>query len=111
MIARALMGPLAATLALLASAAVAFDGVYGDCAGTGDRVPVQVQGDVIRFYESECRMTNPVMVRDMAGAVLFDFACQGEGETWTERAFVQRMQDGGLILVWRGFASELPLCR
>jgi hypothetical protein len=55
-------------------------------------------------------MTNPVLVRDMAGAVLFDFVCEGEGETWTERAFVQWAQDGGLILVWRGFAQMLPRC-
>jgi hypothetical protein len=103
----------AAFLALMLSAqgAMAFDGRYGNCAVTlGEDVPVVIEGDVIRFYESECRMTNPVLVRDMAGAVLFDFVCSGEGETWTERAFVQRTPDGGLILVWRGFASQLPLC-
>jgi hypothetical protein len=49
-------------------------------------------------------------VRDMDGAVLFDFVCEGEGETWTDRAFVQRTLDGGLILVWRGFASQMALC-
>jgi hypothetical protein len=98
-------------LALSVQAAAAYDGRYGICAVTmGEDVPVEIAGDVIRFYESECRMTNPVLVRDMPGAVLFDFVCSGEGETWTERAFVQRQMDGGLILVWRGQASQMPLC-
>lgn len=95
---------------LLAGPALAFDGTYGNCAGTGDDVPIVIEGDTISFYESACRMTNPVMVRDMPGAVLFDFVCEGEGETWTGRAFVQWAHDGGLILVWRGFAQMLPRC-
>lgn len=101
--------PLAALL-LLAAPAAAFDGTYGTCGGTGEEAPVRIAGEVITFYESECRMTNPVLVRDMPGAVLFDFVCQGEGESWTERAFVQRTGDGGLILVWRGLAATLPFC-
>lgn len=103
--------PLAALLVLLAAPALAFDGRYGDCAVTfGEGVPIRIEGDVIAFYESECRMTNPTLVRDMDGAVLFDLVCQGEGETWTERAFLQRTADAGLILVWRGTARTLPYC-
>ena len=101
----------AALLVLLAAPALAFDGRYGDCGvSAGEDVPVVIEGDVIRFYESQCRMTNPTLVRDMPGAVLFDFVCQGEGETWTDRAFLQRTEDGGLILVWRGFAQTLAYC-
>lgn len=104
-------GLLAAGLTVAGGAVLAFDGRYGTCneAG-GDDVPVTIDGDVIRFYESECRMTNPVLVRDMDGAVLFDLVCEGEGESWTDRAFFQRTLDGGLILVWRGFARQMPLC-
>jgi hypothetical protein len=101
---------LAAALVLAATPALAFDGRYGICDGQGEDTPITVAGDTIAFFESTCRMTNPVLVRDMAGAVLFDFVCEGEGETWTERAFVQWAQDGGLILVWRGFAQMLPRC-
>lgn len=99
-----------APLLLAATPALAFDGTYGNCAGTGDSVPLRIEGDIIQFYESSCQMTNPVLVRDMEGAVLFDFVCSGEGEEWTERAFVQWAHDGGLILVWRGFAQMLPRC-
>jgi hypothetical protein len=102
---------LVAALILAATPALAFDGRYGDCGvSAGDNVPVVIAGTEIRFYESACQMTNPVLVRDMPGAVLFDFVCEGEGETWTDRAFVQWAYDGGLILVWRGFAQMLPRC-
>ena len=105
------MTRLAAALILAATPALAFDGRYGDCGvSAGDGAPIVILGDEIRFYESTCRMTNPVLVRDMDGAVLFDLACEGEGETWTERALVQWAYDGGLILVRRGFAQMLPRC-
>lgn len=97
-------------LILAATPALAFDGTYGTCGATGDDRPLTIVGDVITFYESQCQMTNPTLVRDMDGAVLFDFVCQGEGETWTDRAFLQRTADGGLILVWRGFAQTLSFC-
>lgn len=101
---------LAAALILAATPAAAFDGTYGICHGQGEDSPITVEGDTIAFFESTCRMTNPVLVRDMPGAVLFDFVCTGEGGTRTERAFVQWAQDGGLILVWRGRAQTLPRC-
>lgn len=101
---------LSVLLLLLATPADAFDGTYGNCSGTGEDAPIVIAGEVITFYESQCQMTNPVLVRDMPGAVLFDFRCSGEGETWTERAFLQRIEDGGLILVWRGSARILPFC-
>lgn len=102
---------LAAALVLAAAPALAFDGRYGDCGvSAGEDVPVVIEGDTITFYESTCRMTEPTLVRDMDGAVLFDFVCEGEGESWTERAFVQWSFEGGLILVRRGFAQMLPRC-
>jgi hypothetical protein len=99
-------------LALCASPVAAFDGRYGEACGVvqGEDVPIVVAGDTITFYESVCRMTNPVAVRDMPGAVLFDMQCAGEGEAWTERAFLQPAEGGGLILVWQGRARVLPRC-
>lgn len=98
-------------VALTAAPALAFDGVYGEsCVPQGDNVPMTIRGDLIIFYESECRMTNPVNVRDMDGAVLFDLECDGEGMTWQERAFLQPSLDGGLIYATRGMAWMLPRC-
>jgi hypothetical protein len=106
---------LAASLAacLLAPPALAFDGRYGtNCnAEVSDDPPLVVQGDTIRFAEASCRMTNPVGVRDMSGAILFDMVCEGQADMrWTDRALMQPSHDGGLILVWRGFAYMLPRC-
>jgi len=100
----------AACLALLAGPALGFDGTYGTCGATGAGAPIRIAGDVITFHEAQCQMTEPRLVRDMPGAVLFDFRCRSEGETWTERAFLQRIPDGVLILVWQGQAQELPYC-
>lgn len=106
---RFLLAALAACL--LPAPALAFDGTYGDtCVPDGDNVPITIEGDRIFFYESQCRLTNPVMVRDMEGAVLFDMQCEGEGEVWTDRAFFQPGWDGALIFVSRGFARMLPRC-
>jgi hypothetical protein len=99
-----------AALVLIATPAAAFDGIYGNCLGTGENAPLRISGDVIVLPDAECRMTNPVLVRDMPGAVLFDFVCTGEGAAWTERAFVQWAEDGGLILVRRRIARTLPRC-
>ena len=104
---------IAAALAasLVAAPAAAFDGTYGEvCEVVGDMAPVIIEGDIITFYESACQLTNPVSVRDMDGAVLFDMQCSGEGEVWTERVFLQPGWDGGLIFVSRGFAEMLPRC-
>jgi len=101
----------AAVTAASAAPAMAFDGIYGErCTPQGDDAPVTVRGDRIEFYETGCQMTNPVRVRGLEGAVLFDLRCSGEGETWEERAFLQPDRDGGLILVWRGLAMMLPRC-
>lgn len=101
---------LALLIALVATPAMAFDGVYGDCAGTGDAVPIVIAGDRVVFYESECRLTNPVVVRDMPGAVLFDATCTGEGDTWGYRLFLQRTEAGGIIMLRQGIVQELPRC-
>ncbi len=110
--ARFTAGLLAACLS--AQAAFAFDGTYGNCLGQGEDGPIVIRGDEIFFPEMRCRMTNPVLVRDMPGAVLFDFRCEKAGamapEAWTERALVQWTEEGGIILVRNRTAQVLPRC-
>lgn len=76
-------------LALLATPALAqgYDGQYqiGQCTPGVSDSQMTISGDQIRFWESSCSLTNPVPVRDMAGATLFDAVCSGEGENWTYR--------------------------
>lgn len=64
---------LAAALLLIPAAAEAgLAGTYAvDCADPPFESRLRIEGDTVRFYESTCRMTNPVPVRDMAGAVLY----------------------------------------
>jgi hypothetical protein len=76
-------------LALFTTPAVSqsYDGQYqiGQCTPDVSDSQMSISGDQIRFWESSCTLTNPVPVRDMAGATLFDAVCSGEGENWTYR--------------------------
>lgn len=102
----------ALALALFPSAALAqFDGTWAvDCTDPPAESRLRIEGDTVRFYESTCRMTNPVPVRDMAGAVLYDLACTGEGESWTERTLLMPGGGGGLVRVTEGFAFTYARC-
>jgi hypothetical protein len=98
-------------LLLLATPAAAQDVRYSATCGMAyDDTAITLRGDLLIFHEAECRMTNGEAVRDMPGAALFDLVCEGEGEQWTERAFLQPSFDGGLILVRRQFAQTVPRC-
>ena len=104
---------LAFALALLPglAAAQSFDGIYqsGGCtAGVSDS-RLSIEGDSIRFWESSCQLKNPVAVRDMNGATLFDVTCSGEGETWSYRALLMQGNEG-LIMVRDGYAFTYPRC-
>lgn len=103
---------LAAALLLIPAAAEAgLAGTYAvDCADPPFESRLRIEGDTVRFYESTCRMTNPVPVRDMAGAVLYDLACTGEGESWTERTLFMPGSDGGLVRVIGGMAFTYARC-
>lgn len=105
-----------AALALPGGArALDMDGTYllsadGDCAAVGqDGGALRIADGVFTGVESRCEMTRPVKVRDM-DAQLFDMVCTGESGTWEERAMVMRGADGGLILVWDGFAFAYERC-
>jgi len=97
------------------AAADPFDGLYKpspttDCTIEGaDGGALRVADNVFHGVESQCAMTRPVNVRDMDG-VLYDMVCTGEGEEWTSRALFLRAADGGLILVWNGYAFKYDRC-
>lgn len=101
----------------LAQPAVAdtFDGVYSQGAGAAC-VPTGTAGNVVRIengvfhgIETECRMENPVDVRDM-NAVLYDMQCRGDQSEWSARALFMTAVDGGLVMVWDGYAFKYDPC-
>ena len=75
----------------------------GSCGGTAPPDGrMSIAGEQIQFWESACRLTNPVPVRDMLAATLYDMACSGEGETWMSRILLMPGFDSDLILAARG---------
>lgn len=104
-------------LGMLAAPALAgeFDGVYkqgpaSDCALLGvDGGALMVRDGIFHGVEMQCRMENPVDVRDM-DAVLYDMECSGEGSVWSARALFMKAADGGLIMVWNGYAFHYDRC-
>ncbi|MBJ3761648.1 hypothetical protein ILP92_02640 [Maribius pontilimi] len=93
----------------------AFDGLWrsnptAECVYVdGDAGALKIEDDVLFGAESRCRMTQPVNVRDM-DAVLYDMACDGEGSSWTDRAMFLSAADGGLYLIWNGYAFKYEQC-
>lgn len=91
------------------------DGLYKfspetDCSVIGGEMgALKIEDGVFYGAESQCRMQNPVNVRDM-DAQLFDMNCSGEGALWQERALVMRGADNELILVWNGYAFAYERC-
>ena len=114
-LARAARLALAALLALPAPAqAQDMEGLYkatpeADCDAPGGEGLLAIEDDVFRGFESTCRMTNPLEVRDM-DATLYDFVCTAGGTVWQERAIVVEGAAGELILVWDGYAFAYPAC-
>lgn len=113
---RRLVLPCVLAAALPATAmADQFDGLYrltpeADCALTGQEGgALKIEDGVFYGVESRCVMTRPVNVRDM-DAVLYDMECGGEGTTWVERALFMTAADGGLIMVWNGYAFKYDRC-
>lgn len=104
---------LAAILALLpAIAAAQEDGRYSTdpaCPKMSDG-EIALDGTTITFHESSCDLTDPVTVRGLTGAVLYDAVCTGEGETWTRRMMLMPSADGGLVRVEDGFALTYARC-
>jgi hypothetical protein len=106
---------LAAVLAPLAAASP-YDGTYrqasnAECSLVGvDGGAIRVAGGIFYGVEMECRMTSPVNVVDM-DATLYTLQCSGEDSQWAERVMMmQAAEDGGLIMVWNGYAFRYDRC-
>lgn len=116
-LARRLAALTGAWVALCAGAAAAspFDGVWratptAQCDGTaGDGAILRIEDDTLYGAGAECRMTRPVNVRDM-DAMLYDMVCAGDETTFTERALMLNAADGGIVLVWNGYAFKYEAC-
>jgi len=111
-----LAGVLTGLLACATATASAhgYDGVYRfpgtqGCTFLGiDNGVIQIRRGVLSGTENDCRMTNPVEVRDM-DATLYDLQCQGEGMGWQERAMIIR-SGNGVVIARRGYAQEFERC-
>lgn len=80
------------------------------CDRAADDGVVTIEGDRIRFYESACTLTNPLPVRAMDGAVLFDAQCSAEGMTESRRLLLLPLADGGLGLAQGGLVARYARC-
>lgn len=81
-----------------------------DCAYTGgEGTALKVEEGVLYGVENQCEMTSPVQVRDMQ-AMLYDMECEGEGDSFTERAMFMEATDGGLYLIWDGIVFKYESC-
>jgi len=109
------VGALMALAAPVAAQSTAFDGAYklgetGECGKVGeDGGALKIADGVFYGVESQCSMLAPVNVRDM-DAVLYDMKCSGEGDDWRARALFMRAADGGLIMLWNGYAFQYSRC-
>lgn len=92
-----------------------FDGLYRaspttDCATVGGAGgALKIEDGVLHGADARCRMTQPVNVRDM-DAQLFDMECESNGDSFSERALMMHAADGGLVLVWDGYAFKYDRC-
>mgnify|MGYP000881520213 FL=1 len=93
-----------------------FDGVWdgspGACVQPLSDMRATISGDEIRFYESTCRLSNPTAIRGMTDAVLYDAACSGEGQTWSNRILLARTGPEGeeLAILSEGYLTQRQLC-
>ena len=105
-------------MALLPQAALAlpWDGTSrlsedADCDKVGQEGgALRIEEGVLHGIDSTCRMTDPVDVLDL-DATLYVMECEGEGQTWTERAMLMKAAGGDAIfLAWRGYVFRYDRC-
>jgi len=110
-----LLAPFLALGIAAPAAALEVEGRYkatpeADCAGPDDAEGlIRIEDGIFSGIRSRCEMRNPVNVVGM-NAQLFDMHCEGENETWTERALFMEGAEGGLILAWNGYAFRYERC-
>jgi hypothetical protein len=114
MLARSLV--LAAALAPSLAAALPWDGTYrlseeADCDKVGEEGgALRIGEGVLEGVESTCRMTEPVDVLDL-DATLYVLQCEGEGQSWAERAMLMKAAEGDAIFIaWRGYVFRYDRC-
>ncbi len=106
---------LVSALALITTSALAdpFDGRYSsdECSPTGvhQEGNVEIRDGHISYYESGCRLSNPVSVRGM-NAVLYDGKCSGEGSEWNKRVLLMA-HDNGVFDIEDGYIRKLSRCK
>ena len=91
-----------------------FDGHYRQnvadlCVVQDDTSTIQIEDHEFWAGGNSCKMSNPVNVLDM-NAMLYDMSCTSDDDTWLARAFFSRAADGGLIIVWDGYAFRYDAC-
>ncbi|MEY8881430.1 hypothetical protein [Donghicola sp. XS_ASV15] len=97
------------------TASAGFDGIYkqaadSDCALVGvDGGALKIEDDVFYGVDATCEMVDPVPVNDM-DAVLYTMRCTSEKGEWSARSMILNGADGGLIMVWDGYAFKYDSC-
>ena len=92
-----------------------FDGLWRAdpataCVHTGDDdTALKVEDDTLYGASTACSMSNPVDVTDMQ-AVLYDMTCEADDDTFDGRAMFMKAADGGLLLIWDGYAFKYDAC-
>ena len=71
---------------------------------------VEIDGNRIAVHEGACRLTNPVAIRDMEDAYLYDGECWVEGSQLTERFMIMPGHGGRLVVVREGRALTYEYC-
>lgn len=98
-----------------AAAAGSFDGVYKQttdaaCTAIGQEGgALKISNGIFTGVDVECLMTRPVSVVKM-DAKLFTMQCVGDDSRWEERALLMHAADGGLIMLWNGYAFQYERC-
>lgn len=80
-----------------------------DCDAGYPETQVMISGNEVLFVETTCTLDNPTGLRDMPQAKLYDLICNGEGETWSERAFIGT-SGNDLLIYSRGYAHLYMKC-
>ena len=103
---------LTLALTLPAAAQSRWDGNYNDGrSACGSAAAPRVQGDRIRFYGGECRLTNQTDLRGLQ-AQAFDMVCPGEGgRTVSERVILSFGPEGELMVLRNAGWDVFGPCR
>jgi hypothetical protein len=106
------MSALVALFSVGAAVAQVADGRYqiGACTNASEDTVVQLEGNVLRFYETLCRLSNPVPAEGTDG-FSYAGACIGEGEEWQASIVLIPLQGGQMMrLINDGFVIDYQRC-